>query len=576
MVLLTRLASLPRTPWESDEFHFMEAVRNFDPSRYHPHPPGYPLFVALGKLVNLFTNDPFTSLVFVSVVSCVIGYVALAMAFRRWLDDDGDLANAGALVFYLSAGMLVHSSIAMADSATLMFLALAFYASSCFPEAPTERRALAIGLWSACAIGCRPQIAIALVPALAVQLIWLRTMRLRALAAGAFAFACLMWFIPLMDAAGGWSGLVAYEVKQAAYFAEHDAAMSRGTMSAAAIAMRFIAHPWGSKIVFLPLFLSIAAGLAAFVKSIRPRLIPLLVFTIIHLGFALIAMDPADGVRYSLPSMILFALVAACGFGAIRRLAQLDYAPWIAAAFFGLVSWWYVHPIIHARTHGPSPVAAAADYAKQHFAPGTVVAYDLSLRPQAEYLLPQYKTMKLDDALSRLYDTPATPVVMLVDGGSQAAEAKVFSWPDSDAYGKLTRNHYRQVTLDPVRPAERYLPISGVYALERTVDGLEWRWLQREAVLRLPSRHQSSAVLAFRLSGDAPYAATGVHVLVNGSEAARVDAKRNEVATAAVPLPPAGDVVLRIVSDQSFAPAQVLRNRDPRLLAVQLVHLDER
>ena len=42
IVLISRLLSLPRTPWESDEFLFIQAVRQFDPLRHHPHPPGRP------------------------------------------------------------------------------------------------------------------------------------------------------------------------------------------------------------------------------------------------------------------------------------------------------------------------------------------------------------------------------------------------------------------------------------------------------------------------------------------------------------------------------------------------------
>src|SRR5258708_32058967 len=184
-----------------------------------------------------------------------------------------------------------------------------------------------------------------------------------------------MWFLPLMDAGGGWDGLVAYEVKQARYFAEHDAGASRGALGLGTIVARFVLHPWGSKYVTIPLLLCIALGAVGFVRRIRPPVLPLLLFTVIHLVFALVAMDPADGVRYALPSMILFALVAACGFGVLRRTAQMALVPWLAVAFFAVASAWYVVPIIKARTSGPSPAAAPAEYANSHSPPPTLRLY---------------------------------------------------------------------------------------------------------------------------------------------------------------------------------------------------------
>src|SRR5690242_18015678 len=98
VVLITRILTAPKTPWENDEFLFAEAVRKFDPSNYHPHPPGYPLFVLLGKFVALIVDDPWRALVIVNVIAAPIGFVALARAFRNWTDDAG-IAVAGALLY---------------------------------------------------------------------------------------------------------------------------------------------------------------------------------------------------------------------------------------------------------------------------------------------------------------------------------------------------------------------------------------------------------------------------------------------------------------------------------------------
>src|SRR6185369_2748015 len=76
LVLASRVAIAPRTFWEHDELLFAQGVENFEPLRFHPHPPGYPLYILLGKFVNLFVHDIFTSLVWISIVSCVVGFLA--------------------------------------------------------------------------------------------------------------------------------------------------------------------------------------------------------------------------------------------------------------------------------------------------------------------------------------------------------------------------------------------------------------------------------------------------------------------------------------------------------------------
>src|SRR5436305_5405631 len=88
LVLLIRIVTAPRTPWENDEFLFAEAVRKIDLSRYHPHPPGYPLFVLFGKVFDAFVHDPWRALVLVNIVLAPVGFIALTRALRNWTGDD--------------------------------------------------------------------------------------------------------------------------------------------------------------------------------------------------------------------------------------------------------------------------------------------------------------------------------------------------------------------------------------------------------------------------------------------------------------------------------------------------------
>ncbi|MEA2336679.1 MAG: hypothetical protein QOE82_686, partial [Thermoanaerobaculia bacterium] len=312
VVLVSRILTAPRTPWENDEFLFAEAVRNFDPSRYHPHPPGFPLLVIVGKVFAWFVHDPWRALVVFSIVAAPIGFMAIARAFRNWIGDP-NLAICGALIYYFSASMLVHGTLALSDGPAMMFLGLALFAISSPHDEEHERNAIAIGIWTSAAIGTRPQLFVPIAPMLIIAMLQMRTMRQRAGCVIAFGLVSAMWFLPLVDAAGGLEATRLYETKQAQYVAAHDATISRGGKSMTQLAVRFLFHPWGTKYVTLPLFACVFFGIAAFVRllrrdRLRSTLWPFLLFTIVQLVFELGWMDPADAARYSLPIMIVIAL----------------------------------------------------------------------------------------------------------------------------------------------------------------------------------------------------------------------------------------------------------------------------
>lgn len=573
LVLLVRIVTMPRTPWENDEFLFAEAVRRFDPSLYHPHPPGYPLFVLIGKAFAAFTGDPWRALVIFNIVAAPVGCIALIRAVRNWIGDEA-IAVSAALLYFLSASMLLHGPLAMSDAGAMTFLALSFAALSRRDDAEHERRAIETGLWLSAAIGCRPPLALPIAALFPIVLWRMRTRRQRVACVVTFGFVSLMWFLPLMDAAGGFEKLMAYETKQAAYFAAHDAGMSRGARSAAAIVIRFLLHPWGSKYLTLPLLGLVALGAPALLRRWRV-LLPLIVFTAVHLAFAILSMDPADAARYALPSMMLFAIAAALGLEAAGRSAHLRHVPIGGALLFAAASALYVGPILAARTRGPSPPFAAAAFANANYTPETIVLYELSLRPHAEYLMPRFHPAPIEKGLADSYDREDVPLVLFTDGASTSPHAKTFSWPACDAYGKLTRGFYREVTLEPMPPRARFLPLSGVYALEHSASGESWRWLAPEAAVRLPRTHARSLAIRMALSHDAPYDANRVRIVVNGREAGVVTAGRTPAETT-VALPEGADVEVRFIAEKSFSPARVLRNRDPRTLSVQLIGIEQR
>jgi len=66
--LALRLPCRSRLAFDWDCAQFALAIEHYDIAKSLPHPPGYFLYVMLGRLVNLFVGEPHAALVWISVV----------------------------------------------------------------------------------------------------------------------------------------------------------------------------------------------------------------------------------------------------------------------------------------------------------------------------------------------------------------------------------------------------------------------------------------------------------------------------------------------------------------------------
>jgi hypothetical protein len=114
------------------------------------------------------------------------------------------------------------------------------------------------GVFASGAIGCRPQIAVAVLPMLLAAAWIAPDWRRRAWGLAGFAVFSLVWFLPLLAACGGPTGFVALLRKQGALVAQFDSGEARLPWSPQGLAFRFLAHPWGDRWTSFPIL-----GLAA-------------------------------------------------------------------------------------------------------------------------------------------------------------------------------------------------------------------------------------------------------------------------------------------------------------------------
>lgn len=525
--------TLPQTFWQSEEVRFARALLTFDPMQQQPEPPGYPLYIGIGRLFNLFIRDPFFTLLALSLIAAVAGAWLTAMAASELFGSDWTGA-AAAIVLYFSPAMLVFDGLPNAEAVAMALLAAALLAA-------VRGNAFWFGVFAAAAAGARPQLA----PAMVVMLLVFGLKRRGSVAIVAFLVVLIICFLPLVEAIGV-SNLVTYaKTNYSAMRTSSDAAGLYGRE----LLLRFVAHPWGAKWTSFPLLIAAAIGFAMTMK----RAAPLAAFAAAHLLFAFRFADRSAGVQPVIPMLLAVALFA------VASLSRWPKAAFGVAVIYAIAGFSYAWPILDQRRSGPSPPARAMRYARRALPRESVLLYEPSLEAWARFS--RFNTAPVRD-FDRWTDRRETPLFLLADGGSHADHAAVFAWPDSDAYGKITADRYRVVSLIPFPPAARYRPVSGVYAFERTAEGREWRWLAQDAVIALPDLGARVVRVALALPDDAPIDANTV--TING---AALTVRRGQTMDFAFPRSP----LLRIHAARTFT-----SERDRRILAVQLVALEQR
>jgi len=220
LFLLAHLFSLPPTLEDVDSVNFALGVRDFDVARHQPHPPGYPVFIALAKASTaivqaLGVGNPAPRAL--SALSAIAGALLIPLLFglfRQLAADDtvGWWAMAAAVcspLFWFTALRPLSDTTGLAFATASQALLL----SAWLDDGPGVRRAALGGaVLSGLAAGVRVQTAMLTAPLLLLVLLWpgvRLSMRERAAAFDAALLGVLVWAVPLLVASGGLGGYLA-------------------------------------------------------------------------------------------------------------------------------------------------------------------------------------------------------------------------------------------------------------------------------------------------------------------------------------------------------------------------------
>ncbi|MBI2828686.1 MAG: hypothetical protein HYX77_05385 [Acidobacteria bacterium] len=376
-----------------DSINYALGLRDFDLARHQPHPPGSPVYIALGRALLMPVSSGWPSLgrtaaeaLTLGILSVVAGAIAIVAVARIFAALDGDPAKhqpprSRHLVLWATALLAVAPLFwlsGLRPMSDLPGLAFALVAQRLILQGRSDRRRLIHGaLASGLAAGIRVQTACLTIPLLGFALVrhrragarWLLTRPVAALAAGG-----LVWAVPLVADSGGVAGyLRALGAQAGEDFAWVNMLWLEPTPRRLAFALyeTFIL-PWGS--LSLAAAIGAAAVLGTFVMVLREgsALVVLLVAFGPYIAFHLLFHDTIE-VRYALPILPLVACLAARGLSAAGRFTPIVATPLVAGALIvsvpvGLAYGRAAHPAFQAiadaqrRARTTPPAAVYSHY----------------------------------------------------------------------------------------------------------------------------------------------------------------------------------------------------------------------
>jgi hypothetical protein len=200
-VCASRLLFRSHDLYDLDSVNFGLALRRFDPSVHQPHPPGYYLYILLGRLINGMVHDANLALVLLSIAaSCGVILTIYKLAMEWFGLREARLSS---LIFLFSPLAWFHGIVALTYSVEAFFSALMGYL--CWRiECGGVVEIVPAGIILGVSAGVRQSSLILLGP-LFLFSIRRAPLRRQLAGVGAVALTLMLWFFPMIWTSGGFA-----------------------------------------------------------------------------------------------------------------------------------------------------------------------------------------------------------------------------------------------------------------------------------------------------------------------------------------------------------------------------------
>jgi len=401
LCLLTRLYSIPASLWEWDDINFARALHDFNIPNHSPHPPGFPIFVAMGRVANVFLNNDHRALVAANLIFAIFLGPLLYMLFREMLEDRL-IAFCAALLSCFAPVLWVHSTIARSDGPTL---GLGLISMLLILKGRRSSRALIAGCGVlGIAMGVRVTVIPFAAPVLIlviIQQIRLRKFKLVGACALALIVAVLTWYVPMIVHTT-W-GEYQRAMKTQSDYVWHADPIWVPEITLEKRFASFFLRIWGALWIAHVIYVLALIGSICLFKWKRRALTLMLLAFVPYTLFTFIFNTPMGAIVYSMPYIPFFTGLAACGLllpsalvtKAKRKLLYGGIACLMLLTV--LCAGWSI-PLIKILRGQTSPPVRGCEFLKEHTTSNDVVLFQKLFTPHVSYYLPDRQTQQIPDS----------------------------------------------------------------------------------------------------------------------------------------------------------------------------------
>ncbi|MEA2239547.1 MAG: hypothetical protein QOC81_4271 [Thermoanaerobaculia bacterium] len=507
----TRFLAMARSLWDWDEALFCLGMRSYDVTVHHPHPPGFPVYIALGRVVRTVIPSDFRALQAVNLVAGMLVFPAIFFLARELRFRFVTAAVAAALcAFFPNVWFFGGGAFSDIPSLVLVVLAVAFLFRGC-----RDANAYLLGAaLLALAAGIRPQnFLIGLAPgALAT---WYRAR----VAWRDVVFAALVGAITIgvafggaIAATGGSRPYFDAAKEHGEYITRVDSFQSPTRPALWRLFDRFFIKQYQSLALSFITSILVAISIAGAIAS-RDRAIGWLALT--FAPFAVLAwmmLDRYSINRFSIGYCPLFAILAADGIARLTR----RWPRWEAVAGAALVASFFAWtlPALASVRNTIAPSVLAVEAVRDHLDPRSDQLFVArNMDPFFDYLLPNQPYVHVLDERAMPLSLDRRNAWILAEADAKDHEGFVFH-RERDHLWNIARRHYFDAGLMPIRNPPQFL--SGWYPAEQQ-GPLQRRAMSAHSVTKLPASNGDSILrIQFRVPAAVSVAHATVTISLNG------------------------------------------------------------